>query len=215
MRAIWLVPDLGSKQIFSVDNWTWCHIPAILTTPFLTFSKLLYLKKKKSWITNKKMPFLADKSANIPEAEIAPPFSYQWNWKHKKNLYFVFWSLISVLCSKCSQLLSPLYVTLFSAGFCLNKGAAQSLGPNIYFAHHKSASKHWWLSSDLITTELTHRVNLVLIVDWILYLTVQPFSFVFYKFYFSFAQVTKDSLHIRQTEIPASNLSHWLSQCCY
>jgi len=172
------------------------------------FHSALFEKKKKG--TNKNMLFLADKSANIPEAEIAPPFSYQWNWKHKKNLYFVFWSLISVLCSKCSQLLSPFYVTLFSAGFCLNKGAAQSLGPNIYFAHHfKSASKHWWLSSDLITTELRHRVNLALIIDWNLYLTVR-------RFYFSFAQVTKDSLlHIRQTEISASNLSHWLRQFCY
>lgn len=109
---------------------------------------------------------MADESANIPEAEISPPFSYQWNWKHKKNLYFVFWSLIFVVCSKCSQLLSPLYITLFSTGFCLNKGAAQSLGPNIYFAHHfKSACNNWWLSSDLITTDLRHRVNLILIVD--------------------------------------------------
>lgn len=31
----------------------------------------------------------------------------------------------------------------------------------------------------------------------------------------AFKQVSKDSLNIRQTEIPASNLSHWLSQCCY
>lgn len=143
------------------------------------------------------MPFLADKSANIPEAEIAPPLSYQWNWKHKKNLYFVFWSLISVLSSKCSQLLSPLYVTLFSAGFCLNKGAAQSLGPNIYFAHHfKSASKHWWLSSDLITTELRHRVNLVLIVDWNLYLTT---IYIFFLQILSFFRTGYQRLPPHQT----------------
>lgn len=33
---------------------------------------------------------LADESANITEAEIGPPFYYQWNWKHKKNLFAMF-----------------------------------------------------------------------------------------------------------------------------